>query len=198
MSPDEHGPQTPEERAVQLGPGSAAAAAHAWLTAILVDERFDQAWALTDDPLRLARAQAWVLANQGFTGVSSRDRDEVAGALESMSCDDDLWQDFAATELFAFHRAYEPDAAERRFPHLTVMSSQPRLLGPGLELVLILTHDSAAAIADLAPPDWDAWFALGLVEIPTYAAITMRHTQHGWVVAAHNPSLPVPGWPPRL
>jgi len=64
--------------------------------------------------------------------------------------------------------------------------SATRVLGPDLEVVLLMEGTGEAEVFDQP------------TLVPDAFIFTVRVTDHGWRVAAYDDFIPEPGWPPQF
>ena len=168
------GPEPPPEQATFLGPGGPAVAAERWAHLVLDDGDLAAAWPLTDRPLRLALAQAWIL--NGYTGPLRDGKDALAEALAD-GTSHPLWWQLAGWRIHQWRT--------------TTLAS----LLPGFCLVTVPEMPAPdVALVRLAPAAGiDAMESGRPFEVQT---LTMRLVDQAWLVAGVGRSLPVPGWPP--
>jgi hypothetical protein len=157
-----------------LLPGGPALAAARWMRAIVDDLDFDDAWSLTDGPLRLALLQSWIMV----TGRDvEADPDDLAESLVDRD-PPDLWAEFAQWRLGRWR--------DLTFAALVAQGwgivSTPEYVGPDLEFVRL----AVGAVDDVVA-----------IEGPIAAqTLTMRLVDGEWRVAGIGRTLPRPGWPP--
>lgn len=189
--------QTPEELAAHYGPDGPVAAASDWLAAVLADGDYAAAWALMSDDLRLARAQAWLWNNREFFQRAAEDLDEQADMLAAVPSEHPYWDEFAEIETGTFIEAFPLD----EYANVGI-SSKPRPLAPGLELVLYIPMSEAQAVEGATPLDGGGVIVGGTEDgmpMKTFAQIVVEHDGDRWIVASHNgEQMPQPGWPPVL
>lgn len=175
--------QSREELQVHYGPAGPVEVARRWLEAVLRAGDYARAWALMDDNHRLCRAQAWVHNNQDSPDIALRDRIQFAEALASSPSTDPLWADFAGTELAQMRRTWsDVDLAGLG------AASRPRPVGVDLELVVFVRPEEQPA----------GGMTTGATLIPSAIVFTMRSTSAGWLIAALDDRVPLPGWPPEF
>lgn len=189
--------QTPAELAAHYGPDGPVAAASDWLDAVVVDNDYAAAWELMTADLRLARSQAWLWNNREFFERAAEDLNEQASMLAAAPSTHAHWAEFAEIELGMFVSAFPPgDYAN------VGISSKPRPLSPGLELVLFIDMADAEALDGATPLDGGGIVVGGTdsgMPVTTFAQVVVAHDGHKWAVASHNgEQIPEPGWPPVL
>lgn len=179
---------TPDpEEAVRMGshygPGGPVEAVFAWLE-LVKDGDFAIAWSRMDANLRLCRAQAWLWNNRNDTDVAAVDMEVEAERMAAVPSTSSLWSSFAITELDQLHQTWP-----HRFKALTEgrlgAGSATRVLGPDLEIVLLVEGDGQPEVFD-KPTMVDAM------------VFTVRITGDGWKLAAYTDFIPLPGWPPQF
>lgn len=189
--------QTPEELAVHYGPDGPVAAASNWLDAVLHVGDYALAWSLMAESLRLARAQAWLWNNRELFERAAEDLDEQSRMLAAVPSEHPYWDEFAEIELGTFAEAYPSD----QYANVGI-SSKPRPLAPGLELVLFIPMSAAQALEGATPLDGGGVIVGGTeggMPVRTFAQIAVEHDGARWTVASHNgEQMPQLGWPPVL
>lgn len=176
------------EEAVRIvshfGPAGPVACVWRWLDMIRAGN-FASAWAGMDDNLRLCRAQASLWANRTVSEIAALDLEEEAERLAAVPSTSALWSDFATTELHQLHETWH-----HRFQALAEgrlgAGSGTRVLGPDLELVLLLEGDGEVQVFNEP------------ILVPDAFPFAVRLTGDGWKVAAYGDFIPEPGWPPTF
>lgn len=161
--------------------GAAVAVVAGWCEHTFDRQDLAGAWPLTDEPLRLALVQSWLVLEQDRADVAGKDLDALADVLASAEPDDPLWPEFAYWRLSRWRAVlpdYVTDAAVRGFVSLGAP------LGVDLEAVMLSRSDDSS----------DGTFDAG-EPLPVYRVL-VRHTEAGARVAGLGGVLPVPGWPP--
>ncbi len=153
-------------------PGTAQAAAVAWLQAVLDRGDLLAAWAACDPVLRLVLAQDWVWTNRHHPAIGhERDWDEIAQGLAANPPESELWRRFA-TDLVGTWQQTWKGFDTRRWQ----VAPAPEVVDLDVEMVSFTER----------PTGFTRRFA-------------MRHTGAGWVMASVDGDLRYePGWPPRL
>jgi hypothetical protein len=156
------------------------APARRWITAVMADGDWDEAWLLTDDVLRLTHVQAWLWAHRDDAELSDEDLDELAASV----CEDGpahpLWDDFSELVLLTYHQTWQEFDLDR-----WKVDTSPRPVAPDLEVV-VFTREEEQIIAT------DQRFYV-------VRPFLMHLTDAGWKVAhAGSDQLPIPGWPPEF
>jgi len=136
-----------------------------------------------DTNLRLCRAQAWLWNNRNGADVSALDMEPEAEWMAAVPSTSSLWSSFATTELGQLHQTWP-----HRFQALNEgrlgASSATRVLGPDLEVVVLVGGDGQPEVFD-EPTMVDAM------------VFTVRITDDGWKLA-YTDFIREPGWPPRF
>jgi hypothetical protein len=149
-----------------------------WLTAVFDSRDLATAWPHTDEPLRLATAQSWIMLEADRSDVSCIDRDQLATRLAmAEQPSDPLWTEFAGWRLVRW-REVLPDyvtGAERR----GVVSGE-YVTAPEIEQVWI-TH-TETQVVEGSP-----------IEAQRFL---VRRVGNDWKVAGIGGVLPIPGCPP--
>ncbi|MFG1660686.1 hypothetical protein ACGFIY_29530 [Micromonospora chersina] len=151
-----------------------------WVECVLTGDLLS-AWALLDDPFRLALAQQWIHANREDADVARFDRDDLAHDLSSPQCvQHPLWPRVHDAVLAELRRDLAGwDAVRLGF------LSRPRPVSPGYEVV-VLGQGTEVKVIDHSRP---------MVAYP----MLMHLTERGWLIArAGADTAPVPGWPPTF
>lgn len=141
------------------------------------------AWLKMDENLRLCRAQEWLWNNRDAPDIAGR-HEELAqqfvhGPYEDLR-NEPVFLDFAAMELATVH-----DVWGDKYRMGLGAGSQPRVIGPGLELVVMMVTE--ADVVRISEPT--------LVDA---VAFVVRLTDVGWKIAAWTDRAPTPGWPPQF
>jgi hypothetical protein len=177
-------PEEADRIAHHLGPDGPVAVVYAWLDLVKAGD-FAGAWVLMDDNLRLCRAQAWLWNNRFFPDIGASDLEKEARRMTAVPSTSRLWSDFAAIELQQLL-----DTWPHRFKALEEgrlgAGSATRVLGPNLEIVLLLEGSGEAMVFDEPTLVSDAFL------------FVVRMTDGGWRIAAYGDFVPEPGWPPQL
>jgi hypothetical protein len=176
------------QRALHFGPDGPVAAAYEYLDVLLAPEvltlpasdTYAALWALTDEDLRYARAQAWLWNNRTDDAVAPHVNDDGARALAASPSWHALWPDFAHTELFYLHKVWGAVEVE----HLGAASAT-RVIGLDLELVILA--DTRVVPGYIDQP----------ILIDTVGTWVLRRRDR-WRLASHSDFLPEPGWPPKF
>ncbi|MDQ6911065.1 MAG: hypothetical protein M3Z84_09850 [Actinomycetota bacterium] len=147
-----------------------------WLHAIFDEGDVAAAWRVTDEPYRLARAQAWILANADLPELLNENRDEVAAALATPKTSHPLWDTFAHFITIRLRNDL-PDLTAPEFRRV-IEKDDGISAGAGLEYVAVTGEQHAQ-------------FALG--ETLAVRLFVVRQEQ---LVAGLGQFLPDPGWPP--
>lgn len=152
----------------------------AWVECVLAGDLLT-AWALLDEPFRLALAQQWIHVNRGDPEVARFGRDDLAHDLSSPQCvEHPLWPRLHDAVLAELRRDLAGWDAE-----LLGFMSRPRPVSPGYEVVVLGQGTQARAIDHSQP----------MVAYP----LLMHLTERGWLVArAGADAAPSPGWPPAF
>jgi hypothetical protein len=161
--------------AAHLAPGGPATAAAEWMRLIVDYADLNVAWSMTDEPLRLALVQSWMM----LTGRDGRsDRDEVAAGLV-VGQPADEWSEFAAWRLGRWREITFRDLVQEGWG----IVSAPEYVGPDLEFVRF----AVGAVDEVTE-----------IEGPIAAqTLTMRLAVDAvWLVAGIGRTVPRPGWPP--
>lgn len=189
--------QTPEELAAHFGPEGPVTPAQRWLDLIIEQDDYASAWELMTANLRLVRAQAWLWNNKDYFSKAAEDLDTQAAMLAANPSEHPYWDEFAAIELAAFQAAYPSDLYAN-----VGISSRPRAIAPGVEIILFIGMDDAHALSGAIPTESGGVVidgAEGGVPVMTFAQILVEHTRDGWRVAGQaGPTIPEPGWPPTI
>lgn len=151
-----------------------------WLTRAFDEDDLQAAWPLTDEPLRLALVQSWVMLESERTDIADEDRDELAAELAAERPSHPLWPEFAEWRLARWHSVFP--GWVRSSGRRGVVSS-PSLLGVSLEAVMIAETDGTARPFDAGQP----------VVVQRFL---VRHLSIGVRLAGIGGVLPIPGWPP--
>lgn len=147
-----------------------------WLQAIFDDGDVAAAWRITDEPYRLARAQAWIMANADLPELLNEDRDEVATALADSYPSHPLWDTFAGFIVIRLRNDL-PDLASPAFRRV-IERDEGMSAGEELEYVAVTGEHSAD-------------FELGET-----VAVRLFVVRQAALVAGMGQYLPEPGWPP--
>lgn len=159
--------------------GEAVALARDWLAAVFDESDLGRAWRLTDEPLRLAMVQSWIVLED--ERVTEGDRDEVAEALSAERHDHPLWLEFAGWRLVRWRAVLPPYVVDSTTRGVVTL---PMPVGVDLEAVGIAS----------VPSSWPHLLpAAGPIEV---FRILVRYTPAGARVAGLAGALPHPGWPP--
>jgi hypothetical protein len=170
----------PEELASH-GPGSPSAAAIDWLSALTGPGGLQAAWPLTDPDFRLAWVQDLLWHNRTHPDFAGHDLDALAAQVVQADPADPLWVEF---------RSILEDKLSG-FPDWLLagqygIAADPRPLLPDYELVLLVYDPTGEGFM------WQPGTFVRKQDFLT------RSTADGWRVAGLEPSVPVPGWPPRF
>lgn len=161
--------------------GAAVGTLFEWAKAVFDERDLGHAWPLTEEPLRLALVQSWIILEEDRGDVGGEQRDELAAALSAEQPNHPLWLEFAGWRLERWQQVlpdFVVDARRRGFV------SVPGLIGVDLEAVLIAeTRGGEARAIEAGEP----------VVVQRFV---IRHTTVGARVAGIGGVLPVPGWPP--
>lgn len=164
----------------QNGHGGPEQAARLWIRAVMQEDDWDTAWALTDEVFRLAQVQAWLWPHRHDLELAGDDLDELAGSLCREGPEHALWEEFADMVLQTYRDTWlEFDL--RRWS----VAGRPRLVAPDLEVVVFTRREDPVIQTEQA----------------VYVArpFLMRFDGGAWAVAhAGSDQLPVPGWPPEF
>jgi len=177
----------PEEAAriaYHFAPDGPVAAVYAWLDLVKAGD-FTGAWALMDSNLRLCRAQAWLWNNRSQPDIVSLDLDKEAERVAAVPSTSSLWSNFATTELNQLYGTW-PHRFEALEGGRLGAGSATRVLGPDLEVVLLIEGSGEAEVFDQPTLVTDAFL------------FAVRMTDRGWRIAAYGDFVPEPGWPPEF
>jgi hypothetical protein len=154
----------------------------AWLAAAFEEGALADAWPLTDEPLRLALVQSWVLVNEELVDLSIEERNQLTTALaRPTQPSHNLWPTFAEWRVRRWRAilpAFVVDPTRRGFVSI------PQAIGVDLEAVMI---------AEARTGEPRTFAAQEAVEVQR---LLVRHTADGVRLAGIGGVLPVPGWPP--
>jgi hypothetical protein len=147
-----------------------------WLQRIFEEGDVAAAWRITDEPYRLARAQAWIMANIDLPELLNENRDEVAAALAAPTSSHPLWDTFAGFITIRFRNDL-PDLTSPAFRRV-IEKDDGISAGPDLEYVAVTGEQRVE-------------FELGET-----VAVRLFVVRHDDLVAGLGQSVPKPGWPP--
>ena len=173
-------PDDPPGAGPAVGPGTAQAAATAWVEAVMDRGDLATAWALTDPTLRLVLAQDWVWEHRHDAVVGDHeDWDALADALSDSPSQHWLWDSFASELVTRWHTIWKGFSTKTWGAW-----DEPEVVGLDLEMVTFVeTRGRPVAVAPRR-----ATFSRRFLA---------RHTETGWVVAGINGDQVFrPGWPP--
>lgn len=158
-------------------PGGGTGLVFDWLTRIAEpDPPVEVIWGGLDAPLRLARAQSWLLETGHATGDDPQ-RDTEAGQLSALDSTHPLFEEFYRWLVAHYQHVY---GAIDGKPCLV---GATETVGVDLELVMFASEEHVGPYEAGVP-------------LPAHTFIT-RHIGDGtWVIAANARRMPVPGWPP--
>jgi hypothetical protein len=125
--------QSQDELDAHYGPGGPVEAAKKWIWAVLHDGDLRMAWRLTDEVLRRALAEAWVMANGEHPAVREHDPGNLIEGLSRETSRHYLWNGFAETQIAQFRELWSDIDLEG-----WGWASKPRLISPGYERVLLV------------------------------------------------------------
>ena len=162
------------------GQGKTVEVARRWITAVMQEGDWDQAWALTDPVFRLAQVQAWLWPQRGEAEFVSEDLDEVATSMCEEGPGHPLWEEFSQLALYTFQETWQEFDLER-----WSVTGLPRPVALDYEVVVFSRQEEeiirTAETLYVARP------------------FLMHFTESGWLVAhAGSDQPPVPGWPPEF
>lgn len=153
--------------------------ARRWITAVMHDGAWDDAWALTDAPFRLAQVQAWLWPQRGEPDLVSESLDDVATSMCQEGPAHPLWEDFAEVALETYRHTWQ----EFDLSRWGIAAVRPA--APGYEVVVYSREEEA-----IIPTDETLYVARPFL---------MHLTDGRWLVAhAGSNKAPVPGWPPQF
>ena len=149
-----------------------------WLAVVFDDADLTSARPLTDEPLRLALAQSWVMLEGDRVDVAACNRDVLAGALaEADHPASPFWPEFSGWRIIRW-REVLPDFVTDAGIRGTVSGDHPE--APDVEAVWIAHVDTPV-------------FECEPIVVQRFL---VRRTVGAWRVAGIGGVLPVPGWPP--
>lgn len=145
-----------------------------WFASIVDRGDLQSVWPVTDEPLRLALLQSWILSE---SIASIGDRVQLAESLVA-SVDAPRWNEFEVWRLSRWRQITFREAVERGWGVLSV----PEPVGQDAEFVRICPGNEFREVA-----------AGQTIRAYTFVA---RLSEDGWRVAGIGRTIPAPGWPP--
>lgn len=162
------------------------ALAFGWLNALRRTDA-DEVWRLNDPQFRQALTQMWIWHNRTALLAdfgTSFDRDELAVQLAKEAPAHPLWEPCARVSLRTLRQACGEILDEE-----LGLGSQPRMLGPDLELVCF------TPVGDLPQDEQGvAWTVPG--SMTRSLSLVVKHHDGFWRVAGIGHHILQPGWPP--
>ena len=126
-------------RSISHALSDAALLVAAWLAAVLDESDLAAAWPLTDDAVRLATAQSWIMLESDRLDVGDTDRDLLATVLaDPQQPAHPLWEEFSGWRIIRWRQVLPVFVTEREV-HGTVSGDHP--LAPDIEAVWITRSD---------------------------------------------------------
>ena len=157
----------------------AALLVHLWLDIVFGASDLAAAWPLTDEPLRLALAQSWIVLEADRPEVDAVDRDVLAALLaEPSQPAHPHWHEFAGWRVIRW-REVLPEYVS--VADLRGIVSGDRPLTADIEEVWV-TQASESTVSEGVK-----------VEAQRFL---VRHVDGVWLLAGIGGVLPIPGWPP--
>ena len=166
-----------EEVAAHLNPSGPIAAAYRWLHLALVEEDIETLWPLTAHPLRLALAQAVIMANVQSSDMRALDR--LADDYSRIRPCNPQWPSMQRGLAATFKSRWSGDDQLEKWPAL-----RPGLVDPTHELV-ILVHPSTPEVIE----EGESFVATSFL---------VAAGDDGWLIAGLGETPPEPGWPPKF
>lgn len=162
------------------GQAKSVQAARRWITAVMGDGNWEEAWTLTDPVFRLAQVQAWLWPLRGEAELVSENLDDLAASMCEEGPAHPLWDEFAEVALYTFQEAWQEFDLGR-----WSVAGVPRPVSLDYEVVTFSRKEEAIISMDET----------------LYVArpFLMHFTSSRWLVAhAGSDQPPVPGWPPEF
>jgi hypothetical protein len=155
--------------------------ARRWISAVMDEDDWQAAWAITDDVLRLAHVQAWLWPNRAAPELVGEDLDDLAAEMCEEGPEHPLWDEFAEMALYTYNQIWLDFD-----PVQWSLAGRPRPVAPDLEVVVFARAEADPIIETSA-------------NIVVARPFLMRYVDGSWLVAhAGSDQLPVPGWPPEF
>lgn len=162
------------------GQAPSVQAARRWITAVMEEGDWEEAWALTDEVFRLSQVQAWLWPQRADAELVGEDLDELAAAMCEEGPDHPLWDDFADVVLHTYLETWHEFELDR-----WSVSGLPRPVAVDYEVVVFSREEEPIIEMDQT--------------LRVARPFLMHYTAEGWLVAhAGSDQPPVPGWPPEF
>lgn len=172
------------EAALGAEPTALDVALYAMITAVR-EPNLRSIWRSFDEPLRVALAQSWILANETHPMVADHDRDELAATLADIDPRHLLWPYFADCVLADLQDLWRPIV-----PGTGQVAVRTTVQSVDSELVQILR----------VPPDpaFEAVDDDNEVALVPVVEMVLRFADDGWWVTGLGEAPAEPGWPPTF